>query len=129
VFLADILRTMTIKFLKPRKLGAASESWLRHEAFGAECTAAMCLYFLLRWTRMGWRGCSDEKLMREPCERAGRLIGDSAGLSLEVTVAVSVVSVMVPPLREDEHGALRRIEYHNGSGSALDCIRRRGRPK
>jgi hypothetical protein len=100
VFVADILRTMTIKFLKPRKLGAASESWLRHEAFGAECTAAMCLYFLLRWTRMGWRGCSDEKLMREPCERAGRLIGDSAGLSLEVTVAVSVVSVIVPPLRK-----------------------------
>jgi hypothetical protein len=34
--LADILKTMTIKFLKPRKLGAASESWLRHDALGVE---------------------------------------------------------------------------------------------
>lgn len=58
-----LLRTMTIKFLKPRKLGAAAESWLRHEAFGVEWTAAMCLYFLLRYVRMGCRGCNDEKLL------------------------------------------------------------------
>lgn len=49
---------MTIKFLKPRKLGAASESWLRQEVRSAECTAATCLYFLFSraWT-MGARGC------------------------------------------------------------------------
>jgi hypothetical protein len=61
--LADILRTMTIKFLKPRKLGAACESWLRQEAFGLEWTAAMCLYFFLWCVRMGCRGCNDEKLL------------------------------------------------------------------
>lgn len=98
---------MTIKFLKPRKLGAASESWLRHEALGTEWTAAMCLYFFLWWERMGWRGCIDDKLFWEACERTGRLIGASAGLAREVTVAVLVVGAIVQRLRIGEHGALR----------------------
>lgn len=35
---------MTIKFLKPRKLGAASESWLKHDVRVFECTAATWRY-------------------------------------------------------------------------------------
>jgi hypothetical protein len=123
VFLADILKTMTIKFLKPRKLGAASESWLRHDALGAEWTAAMCLYFFLRWERMGCRGCIDEKLLWEACERTGRLIGASVGLSLDVTVAVSLVSAIVQRRRGGEHEAPRRFGgSSNGSGCWFICF-------
>jgi hypothetical protein len=42
----NLLRTMTIKFLKPMKLGVVVESWLRQDVLGLECTAATCLYFL-----------------------------------------------------------------------------------
>lgn len=31
---------MTIRFLKPRKLGVSAESWLKHEVRFFECTAA-----------------------------------------------------------------------------------------
>jgi hypothetical protein len=86
----DVLRTITIKFLKPRKLGATVESWLKHEAFGVECTAAICLYFLFRWDRTGWSGWMDEKLFFATCERPDRLVGASAaGFSLAVTMAES----------------------------------------
>lgn len=37
-----LLNTITIKFLKPRKLGISAESWLKHEALFFECTAATC---------------------------------------------------------------------------------------
>jgi hypothetical protein len=47
----EIRRTRTIKFLNPRKLGAASLSWLRHDVRGFECTAATCLYFFLVYFR------------------------------------------------------------------------------
>ena len=35
---------MTIRFLKPRKLGASFESWLKQEVLGLEWTAATCRY-------------------------------------------------------------------------------------
>lgn len=35
-----------MRFLKPRKLGDTSESWLRHEVLALECTAATCRYLL-----------------------------------------------------------------------------------
>lgn len=38
-------RTITMRFRKPTKLGAASESWLRHEGLVCECTAATWRYF------------------------------------------------------------------------------------
>lgn len=41
-----VLRTRTIRFLKPKKLGATSESWLKTDALGFEWYAATCLYFL-----------------------------------------------------------------------------------
>jgi hypothetical protein len=36
---------MTIKFLKPMKLGVVVESWLKQDVRGSEWTAATCLYF------------------------------------------------------------------------------------
>jgi len=36
---------MTMRFLNPIKLGAASESWLRHEGRVCEWTAATWRYF------------------------------------------------------------------------------------
>lgn len=43
---ADAPRTRTIKFRNPRKLGAASESWLRHDVRNLECTAATWRYLV-----------------------------------------------------------------------------------
>jgi hypothetical protein len=43
--LLNSLRTITIKFRKPMKLGVVGESWLRQEVLGLEWTAATCLYF------------------------------------------------------------------------------------
>lgn len=40
-----------MRFLKPTKLGIASASWLRHDVWATEWTAATCLYFLLMRTR------------------------------------------------------------------------------
>ena len=93
--LAGVPRTITIKFLKPKKLGAISESWLRHDVLGFECTAATCLYFFFRKVRMGARGWSFVEnplvLLEFACERAGRLIGASAGICVPVAVAVFIV--------------------------------------
>ena len=86
---------MTIRFLKPRKLGAALESWLKHEVLGMECTAAMCRYFFFVRGRTGSRGWIVDKPLRLTCEWADRLMGASAGLSLAVAVAESTVSAMV----------------------------------
>lgn len=36
--------TRPIKFRKPRKEGALSASWLKHEVRAVECTAKVCLY-------------------------------------------------------------------------------------
>lgn len=93
--MADVPSTITIKFLKPRKLGATSESWLRQDVLGFECTAATCLYFFFNRVGRGSRGCNfwGDPLRRLPCERPDRLIGASAGLSVAVTVAVSMVIV------------------------------------
>lgn len=92
----DVLRTITTKFLKPRKLGATVESWLRHDALGVECTAAICLYFFFRWDRTGWRGCMDEKLLFETCERPDLFVGAPAGVSRAVTVADSGGRAILP---------------------------------
>lgn len=40
----DVLNTMTIRFLNPRKLGVTSVSRLKHELRALECTAAICRY-------------------------------------------------------------------------------------
>jgi hypothetical protein len=41
----NILRTITMRFLKPMKLGVVGESWLKHDVLAIEWTAATCLYF------------------------------------------------------------------------------------
>lgn len=33
------------RFLKPKKLGLSTASWLKHDVLGTECTAKVCLYF------------------------------------------------------------------------------------
>lgn len=48
--IASVLRTMIIRFRKPRKLGVAVESCPRVEGLDCECMAARCLYFR-RYTR------------------------------------------------------------------------------
>lgn len=39
-----LLKTMIIRFRNPRKLGACSASWLKHEGRSFEWTAATCRY-------------------------------------------------------------------------------------
>jgi hypothetical protein len=86
--LADLLRTITIKFLNPRKLGATSESWLKYDVLGVECTAAICLYFFFVRGRIGSRGCSAERLERPLRLTCDRLVG-AAGISNAVVVEFS----------------------------------------
>lgn len=47
----------TIKLRKPKKLGVAVDSWLRHDGRAVACSAATCLYllrtFLLEFSIVG----------------------------------------------------------------------------
>ena len=49
----SVLRTKTMRFLKPTKLGAVSASWLRHEVRDNECVAKTWRYLA---SRMRWIG-------------------------------------------------------------------------
>ena len=82
---------MTIRFLKPRKLGAASESWLRQDVLGLECTAAMCLYFFPELPADLPLSCPLylEELLRFITD------GSNDGTSILVDIAVPMVVAMV----------------------------------
>jgi len=89
-----VLKTITIRFLNPRKLGAASESWLRHDVLGLECTAAMCLYLFSQFL-VGWPlSCVLWLVGTLPFTSDG----SSDGTSLLVDMAVPIIVVMVPEL-------------------------------
>ena len=86
-----------MRFLNPKKLGAASESWLRHEVLGFECTAAMCLYFFSSF-------CLGLPLTIEACLEELRPFGfDGAneGTSVLVDIAVPIDVAMVSILSSD----------------------------
>lgn len=87
-----ILKTMTIRFLNPKKLGAAVESWLRHDVFGLEWTAATCLYLFSSICV-----CLPLACMRSSDETSSfRSECFSGGVSLLVEMAVRIVVLMVP---------------------------------
>jgi hypothetical protein len=82
---------MTMRFLKPRKLGEEGESWLRVDGRISECTAATCLYLRCRARRssvmVAWEGAGCSVV---PFCATRRVVVDvvSAELSRLVTVAV-----------------------------------------
>lgn len=108
----EINKTRTIKFLKPRKLGAASLSWLRHDVRGLECTAATCLYFFCVYFRKesGVSSCVCVRgfgksatlilvlffpIVPLTCESVERLMAEekSGILSVPVTVEFSEIAI------------------------------------
>lgn len=106
VILADIPRTITIRFLKPTKLGIASASWLRHDVCATEWTAATCLYFLLMRTRRRASGVlsisSTVVSTVEPLSLTSlfemtdlfvRTVFKSVPVTVEVSTAVAIVAI------------------------------------
>lgn len=106
----EINKTRTIKFLNPRKLGAASLSWLRHDVRGLECTAATCLYFFWVYFRKESGVCCCVRgfgksailifvlffpFVPLACESVDRLVVEerSGTISVPVTVAFSEVTI------------------------------------
>lgn len=79
------------------KLGVVGESWLRHEVFGRECTAATCLYFF--WEPfVGASAGSDTASGPLACEWPNLLVmaSGASGASVAVTVAVLIaVAIMM----------------------------------
>lgn len=53
----DLPRTITMRFRKPRKLGAAWASWLRVDGLVLEWTAATWRYFPLSWLGRAEASC------------------------------------------------------------------------
>lgn len=90
---------MTIKFLNPTKLGETSESWLRQEAFGSECTAATCLYFFLmigfgRLPKCGFVEPLPEWTSFESRRLMGVIVRESRPVVVAVSNTLAIVGLM-----------------------------------
>ncbi|KAF7546189.1 hypothetical protein G7046_g9369 [Stylonectria norvegica] len=93
--------TMTIKFLNPKKLGAASESWLRHDGRTLEWTAATWRYFF--WNKRafdsndggGGAVTEEDVVVGEALEMPPLLLdgGSTAAASVRSVVSAGVLLV------------------------------------
>lgn len=96
-----------MRFRKPRKLGAVSESWLRHDGLVLECTAATCLYFCDGFSvccvvapLLGF--CGSRSVTSTPVRRAMVLDGAPSEASMLVAVAEFMMRASVGEYRPSD---------------------------
>lgn len=92
----DVLNTITIRFLNPRKLGVTSVSRLKQELRALECIAAICRYldevFLVLGPVAAPLALSDVLRRAFPSAKfvAASLLAISGGLKLRAIDAIEV---------------------------------------
>lgn len=97
--------TRAPRFLKPRKLGLASDSWLRRDVFDFEWTANVCLYFFGPWYAVE-AGCGIMFGRSLDVDALSSVVG--ARLDV-VVVAVSTELTIVTMMSEKTEGLMTRL--------------------